>query len=118
METKTKKVTKTQQILDHLKKGNPITSFMAIHLYGATRLSAIIFTLKERGYDITTERLSRLDSNGNLCHFVVYKLHGVFPIDLKEKSNTNPETATIPEIQNQPTSNKPSVFKKLWNKLF
>lgn len=47
--------TKTDAILDHLKRYKRITSWEAIELYKATRLSAIIFNLKERGYEIVTQ---------------------------------------------------------------
>ena len=38
-------------ILAHLKK-KPITTYQAIDDYGFTRLSAIIFDLREMGFDI------------------------------------------------------------------
>jgi hypothetical protein len=107
------RITKTQQVLDHLKQGHPITSLMAINLYGATRLSSIIFNLKDRGYDITSEKLTRLDRNGNVCNFAVYKLHGVLPIDVKDKLNTNPEKQNP-----QPEKENKNFFKKLWDKIF
>lgn len=44
----TKKITKTQKVLEHLQKHNSITSLEAIDLYGATRLSAIIFNLRKK----------------------------------------------------------------------
>lgn len=44
-------------ILDHLKKHGNITSMEAIHLFGATRLSAIIYILRhKRGYDIVSRK--------------------------------------------------------------
>ena len=46
---------KTKSVLTHLQTKGSITSWKAIELYKATRLSAIIFILKGRGYDITTE---------------------------------------------------------------
>lgn len=111
---KTKKVSKIEQVLDHLKSGHSITSMMAIQLYGATRLSAIIYTLKDRGYDITSVKESQLDRNGRVCNFSRYKLNGVLPISVKEKLNTNPETKYKP----QPQKNNESFFKRLLNKLF
>ena len=46
------------QVLEHLKDRNSITSCEAIERYHATRLSAIIFDLKDEGYDIVTTRES------------------------------------------------------------
>ena len=40
------------QVLAHLKECKSITSWEAIRQYQATRLSAIIFDLKDDGYDI------------------------------------------------------------------
>lgn len=45
----------TEAVLDHLQKYGHITSMEAIQLYGATRLSAIIYNLKRDGYTIVTE---------------------------------------------------------------
>ena len=46
---------KTKSVLVHLQTKGSITSWKAIDLYRATRLSAIIFVLKGRGHDISTE---------------------------------------------------------------
>ena len=45
---------KTLYVLKHLEEHGSITSWDAIQLYSATRLSGIIFTLKEQGYVIET----------------------------------------------------------------
>ena len=48
-------VSQTKLVLQHLIEHGNITSYEAIKLYGATRLSAIIHTLRHRdGYIITT----------------------------------------------------------------
>lgn len=49
-----KKLNKTEKVLEHLKTYGSITSLEAIEKFGATRLSAIIFNLRKRGYDIST----------------------------------------------------------------
>lgn len=74
--TKTKKVTKTNQVLEHLKKHGMITSWVAIEQYRATRLSAIIFNLRKRGYDIETQIVLSKDCNGNPCPYATYILKG------------------------------------------
>lgn len=45
----------TEDVLEYLKKHGSITSMQAIKKFGATRLSAIIYVLRGRGYQITTE---------------------------------------------------------------
>lgn len=61
---------KTQRVLAHLQKHGSITSWEAITQYRATRLSAIIFNLKEKGYNIES-----LDKTGDGCRFTEYVLH-------------------------------------------
>lgn len=48
--------TQTKAILEHLLSGKAITSIEAIELYGATRLSGIIYYLREQGYQINSSR--------------------------------------------------------------
>ena len=67
-------VTKSSQVKEHLLTKGFITSWMAIELYGATRLSAIIFNLRRKGMNIISQPESTLDRNGNLCNFVRYVL--------------------------------------------
>lgn len=45
---------KTQNILEYLEKGNTITNVDAVDLFKAYRLSAIIYNLKKKGYNIST----------------------------------------------------------------
>jgi hypothetical protein len=47
-------MSKTVDVLNHLKK-KPITSWEAITKYRATRLADIIFKLRGRGFNISTE---------------------------------------------------------------
>ncbi len=63
---------KTKEVLKHLKKKGSITSWDAIKLYGATRLSAIIFNLRERGYVIDSLWMEDTDRYGNLSRYVKY----------------------------------------------
>lgn len=65
--------TKTGQVLNHLKQYRSITSWEAITLYKATRLSAIIFNLKERGYEFKTIRVENEDTG---THYARYYLVG------------------------------------------
>tara|TARA_R100000697_G_scaffold111594_1_gene128693 strand:+ start:938 stop:1177 length:240 start_codon:yes stop_codon:yes gene_type:complete len=47
-------MTQTKDILKHLQNGETITQRQAILLYGAYRLSGIIYNLRKRGYDIVS----------------------------------------------------------------
>jgi hypothetical protein len=69
------RVTKTAQVLEHLKSHGTITSWQAIQDYGATRLSAIIFNLRKDGYDIDTKTELTKDRNGNVCQYAKYILN-------------------------------------------
>ena len=54
---KTNKTSKTKKVLEHLQKYGSITSWQAIELYGATRLSAIIYNLREK-YKISSCKIN------------------------------------------------------------
>lgn len=69
--------TKTAKVLTHLKEHKAITSWEAIQLYGATRLSAIIFNLRHRGYQIENAWLQGEDRYGNASRYVRYELREV-----------------------------------------
>lgn len=68
-----KKTNKTEQVMNHLIQKGAITSWEAIKLYKATRLSAIIFCLrKNRSMNITTDSIFSKDINGNNCTYAKY----------------------------------------------
>lgn len=71
-----KKTNKTKEVLKHLQKKGSITSWDAIQRYGATRLSAIIFNLRKRGYIIDDVWMEKKDKYGNNCQFVKYVYKG------------------------------------------
>ena len=52
-----KEDTQTVKILRHLKRYGAIMSIEAFELYYATRLSGIIYRLREEGFDIETRRV-------------------------------------------------------------
>lgn len=64
---------KTEKVKTHLiEKGN-ITSWEAIQLYGATRLSAIIYNLRYRkGMNIRTEKVEFTDRFGDKSSYGKY----------------------------------------------
>lgn len=65
---------KTQEVIKHLKRVGHITSWEAIELYGATRLAAIIFNLREKGYIIDTIQMEGTDRYGNTSRYAKYIL--------------------------------------------
>lgn len=69
------KTNKTQMVLNHLEKYGYITSLEAIEKYSATRLSAIIFNLRKRGYNIETIMLPFTDRFGTKSHYGKYILN-------------------------------------------
>lgn len=74
MEEGFEKTTKSAQVKKHLIEKGFIDSWTAINLYGATRLSAIIFNLRKRGVNIDSQGMTTKDRNHNLCNFVKYVL--------------------------------------------
>ena len=71
------KETKRSKVLNHLKKHGSITSWTAIQKYGATRLSAIIFNLREESritktFSIKSVPIERVDSFGNKVKYANY----------------------------------------------
>ena len=62
-------------IMYHLKKFGQITTWEAIKEYGATRLSAIIFNLRDEGYNIESRPASRINRFGNSVNYVQYVYH-------------------------------------------
>ena len=65
---------KTSAVLEHLREHGSITSIEAIELYGATRLSSIIFNLRRRGVPISTVMVGMTDRYGNAANFGRYVL--------------------------------------------
>lgn len=69
------KMTQEKAVLQHLKENGSITSWDAITLFGATRLSAIIYLLRKQGYDIETTDLTVKNRYGNATTVAKYILH-------------------------------------------
>jgi len=66
--------TKTEKVKEHLETNGNITTWEAIQNYGATRLSAIIFNLRKRGFNIISNWQYRIDRNGKKSRYVKYEL--------------------------------------------
>lgn len=66
---------KTTEVLRHLQEHGSITSMEAIQLFGATRLSAIIFNLRRRGHNIVTIEKQGVDRYGHQMKYANYVYH-------------------------------------------
>jgi len=65
-------VTLVDLVVQHLLKYRKITSVEAFNLYGITRLSAIIASLRGKGYPIETEFVEGVNRYGNPTRYGVY----------------------------------------------
>ena len=72
-------MTQEQRILEYLKVFGSITSWEAIKEFGATRLSAVIYNLRNKGYNIETRYVTKKNRFGEYVTFGEY--------ELKEKRN-------------------------------
>lgn len=77
-------MSKTDLILKHLQEHKTITSWEAITKYRATRLAAIIHTLRQRGYCIETEHIYKDNADGEPVNYARYIL-----VDPSEIMDTN-----------------------------
>lgn len=71
--------TQTQDVIEHLVRYGHITSMEAIMKYGCTRLSAVIFNCRKRGYEIETKRLNvknRRGSNSPIAEYILIATPG------------------------------------------
>lgn len=64
------------RVLDYLKNHQGITSMESFELFGATRLSAIIFNLRKDGYVIDSIKRESRNRYGDKVRFVEYQLVG------------------------------------------
>jgi len=64
----------TEQILEHLKKYEKITSIEAIQEYGITRLSAKIHNLRKRGFEILSLPTVGMNRWNKRVVYATYKL--------------------------------------------
>lgn len=69
-------MTQQSRILQYMKNqpDHSMTSMDAIQNFGATRLSAIVFDLKEKGYNITTIMEEGLNRYGEVTRYARYRL--------------------------------------------
>ena len=67
-------MTQELRVLKHLQEYGSITSWEAIEEYGATRLSAIIYNLRKKGFKIKTDFVSKKNRHGDVVVFGKYIL--------------------------------------------
>lgn len=63
-----------QAVLSYLKEGHHITSKEAFEIFGATRLSAIIFDLRDKGYNIESIEREGMTRFGKKTRYFEYYL--------------------------------------------
>ena len=67
-------MTHKERVLDYLHQNGSITSLDAFREIGCTRLSAVIFNLKEDGYEFSTEFETKKNRWGDKVSFARYTL--------------------------------------------
>lgn len=66
--------TQMSEILAYMQSGHRITSMTAIDMFGATRLSDIIFKLRKAGYNIKTHDIVGKNRYGGTVVYAEYEL--------------------------------------------
>ena len=67
---------KTQDVLNHLKVYGSISQMEAVEYYNLYRLGSVIFALRKRGYNITTEDIPFTSKYGIKGSYAKYHLIG------------------------------------------
>lgn len=67
---------KTQDVLNHLKVYGSISQREAVEYYNLYRLGSVIFSLRKRGYNITTEDIPFTSKYGIKGSYAKYHLIG------------------------------------------
>ena len=78
------KKSQIQDIIAHLRKYKSITSMEAIRKYGATRLSSIIYILRDKGFGIETEMTQGKNRYGHVTNYAVYHLTKDIDLEVEE----------------------------------
>lgn len=71
-----KEKSKTQDVLNHLKIYGSISQREAVEYYNLYRLSSVIYVLRKRGYEITSEMKPFVSKYGISSNFAIYHLIG------------------------------------------
>jgi hypothetical protein len=70
-----KKLTQKEKVLRHLQEIGAVTPVQAFFDYSIMRLAAIVFELKEDGYDIETIMLRSTNKFGEPIRYAQYKIN-------------------------------------------
>lgn len=68
------KLGQVKAVREYLESGHSLTSKEAFEMFGATRLSAIIYDLRRDGLAISTIKATGVTRFGTQCSFAIYKL--------------------------------------------
>lgn len=68
------KLTQYDRVLDHLQRNGKLSQKQAIRLFGAYRLSDIIYRMRRDGYNISTNFKSGKNRFGDSVSWAEYKL--------------------------------------------
>ena len=68
------KLSQKDKVLRHLKEIGPITPVQAFFDYSIMRLAAIVFILKDEGYNISTTILKSKNKFGEPVSYAQYKI--------------------------------------------
>ena len=68
------KMSQRKVVLKHLQSGKELSQLEATQKYGILRLGAIIFNLRQEGYQISTRLEHGPNRYGNTSNYGVYKL--------------------------------------------
>ena len=71
-----KEKSKTQDVLNHLRIYGSISQREAVEYYNLYRLSSVIYVLRKRGYEITSELAPFVSKYGIRSNFAIYHLIG------------------------------------------
>lgn len=69
-----KEKSKTQDVLNHLKVYGSISQREAVEYYNLYRLSSVIYSLRKRGYDISSEIVPFKSKYGIISNYAIYHL--------------------------------------------
>ena len=61
-----------QRVLDYMDEFGSITSLDAFRDLGITRLSAVVFDLRQEGYNVQSETIGAKNRYGEIAHFSKY----------------------------------------------
>lgn len=62
------------RVLRHLKEDGGLTSMQAFKLYDVTRLAAVVFNLRKKGYNIVSVKKDCYNKFGELTVLTEYRL--------------------------------------------